>query len=124
MPGWQGSTRRVTLPPNWAVLCQQVMDRDHWQCQHVRADTGITCGLHATDTDHIGDRDDHSLGNLRALCPWHHLRRSGRQGGVASGKARRDKAAAQKPLHPGLTPPPEPTPAPREPRAPDTPAPF
>jgi 5-methylcytosine-specific restriction protein A len=122
MPGWQGSTRHATLPPNWAALCMQVMERDRRLCQHVRADTGRICGLYATDTDHIGDPNDHRLANLRALCPWHHLRRSGAQGGKASGAARRAKRDAAKPLHPGLIPKPQIAPQRRPPD--DTPPPF
>ncbi|WP_413600834.1 HNH endonuclease [Curtobacterium sp. Curtsp57] len=102
MTGWSGSTRRVTLPADWEARRLAVLERDRYQCQHERADTGEPCGLYATDCDHINDRNDHSLSNLRALCPWHHLRRSGQQGGRASQAARRARAAAEAPKHPGV----------------------
>lgn len=47
--------------------------------------------------DHIGDRDDHSLGNLQLLCEAHHRFKSAQQGGLAGGRIRRPKGK-----HPGL----------------------
>jgi 5-methylcytosine-specific restriction endonuclease McrA len=102
MPGWNGSSRRETLPPDWPQIRSAVLERDHHQCQHVREDTGRICGLLATDCDHIGDRTDHRMSNLRALCHWHHLRRSGQQGGRASQQARNARKKAAQPKHPGV----------------------
>lgn len=105
MPGWSSSDRRHELPANWASeVVPRIMTRDHRRCQHIREDTGRCCGRRATDVDHIDQtrRHDHSDGNLQALCQWHHRRKSGREGGIASGTARRTRAQATKPVHPGL----------------------
>jgi 5-methylcytosine-specific restriction endonuclease McrA len=103
--GWKGSDRRTTLPPDWAATTLRILRRDHYRCRHIRYDTGRPCGKRATDVDHEephseGGTDDDT--NLRALCPYHHLQKTGREGGVASGKARRAKRDQSKPLHPGL----------------------
>jgi 5-methylcytosine-specific restriction endonuclease McrA len=105
MPGWKGSNRKSTLPVGWPAIQIRILKRDHHACQHVREDTGRRCGLRATDVDHIipnsqGGSDADS--NLQALCTWHHRRKSGREGGLASGQARTARAEAAKPLHPGL----------------------
>jgi hypothetical protein len=108
----------VTLPADWEHRRLVVLERDQYQCQHERADTGEICGLYATDVDHAGDdRNDHRIEKLRALCPWHHLRRSGQQGGQASQAARRAREAAAAPKHPGVLD------TPLRPRA-DDPPPF
>jgi 5-methylcytosine-specific restriction protein A len=119
MPNWEGSSRRQTLPPDWPVRQLTVLRRDHHRCQHVREDTGRKCGRRASDVDHIvsykdGGTDDYP--NLQALCTWHHGQKSGREGGVASGRARRAKRDAAKPVHPGLIEPIAPTPTRRTPR--------
>jgi 5-methylcytosine-specific restriction enzyme A len=114
MPNWEGSTRRFTLPWNWeSEIVPRILRRDHNRCQHIREDTQKKCGRRAADVDHIvshadGGTDDDS--NLQALCTYHHRQKTGREGGIASGKARAAKAAAAKPIHPGLlaeTPKPE-----------------
>ncbi|MBN9209342.1 MAG: HNH endonuclease [Microbacterium ginsengisoli] len=105
MPNWASSTRRDTLPSDWPQRVAYVLRRDHHVCQHVREDTGRKCGRRARDVDHRirpadGGTDDPS--NLQALCGWHHDQKSGREGGVASGRARRAKRDAAAPIHPGL----------------------
>lgn len=99
--GWQGSTRKATLPANWWRLRASVLRRDNHTCQ--LRDPG--CIGHATEVDHAGDRDDHRPEKLRAACkPCHQLRSSG-QGGAAAGKAARARKAARfRPPepHPGL----------------------
>jgi 5-methylcytosine-specific restriction protein A len=104
--GWVGSTRRQTLPTNWETeIVPRVLARDHHRCQHIREDTGRKCLRRARDVDHVipyhlGGTDD--AGNLEALCGWHHGKKSGREGGIASGVSRRASRDAAKPLHPGL----------------------
>jgi 5-methylcytosine-specific restriction protein A len=105
MPNWEGSDRRQTLPKDWPTRVVRVLKRDRYRCRHIREDTGRRCGRHADQVDHIvsykdGGTDDYS--NLQALCEYHHLQKSGREGGLASGRARRARAKAAKPLHPGL----------------------
>ena len=107
MPNWEGSDRRSTLPPDWAVTVLRILRRDHHRCQWIRQDTGRRCLAKARDVDHKlshkdGGTDDDS--NLWALCEWHHRRKTGQEGGRASGIARRAKAEAAKPSHPGLMP--------------------
>lgn len=111
MPGWKGSTRRQTLPKDWPARVVYVLRRDRYRCQHIREDTGRKCGAPANQVDHIirpaeGGTDDPS--NLQALCGWHHQQKSSREGGIASGAARRARRDAAKPQHPGLI---DPTPA-------------
>lgn len=118
--GWEGSDRRRTLPDDWAVRQLTVLRRDHHRCQHIRIDTERRCLRQARDVDHIipnsqGGTDDYS--NLMALCSYHHSQKSGREGGIASGKAKRARAEKARPMHPGLMPAPEPV---RD----DGPAPF
>lgn len=95
MPGWEGSNRRSTLPPDWYVKGgrrDKVIARDKGKCQWETPGTGIygtrgneICGAPGTDVDHAGDhpgsRDDHRLSNLRLLCGPHHDARSAAQGG-------------------------------------------
>ena len=104
--GWIGSNRRQLLPANWTnEIVPRILKRDHYRCQHIRYDTGEKCGRRASDVDHIirpadGGTDDDS--NLQALCTYHHAQKTGREGGVASGRSRRAKRDAAKPIHPGL----------------------
>ncbi len=108
MPNWKGSTRRASLPANWGATCLRILTRDHHRCQWIRYDTGKPCLAPASDVDHIqshadGGTDDDA--NLWSLCGYHHDRKTGYEGGKASGRARAATAAArktQKPQHPGL----------------------
>ena len=90
MAGWQGSTRRATLPPDWYKLRQAVKARDKGKCRCPGCPkcVGGPCITPGTDCDHIGSRTNHALTNLRLLCGACHLHRTGRQGGTAPRKAR------------------------------------
>ena len=101
MPGWAGSTRKQELPADWPTIRLTVLIRDGYHCQHVREDTGRRCGMYATDVDHITPGSNHDPSNLQSLCHWHHLRKSGREGGLASQRARRRKTTFE---HPGYLP--------------------
>ena len=100
--GWVGSNRKAELPRNWPQIVARILTRDFHRCQWIRVDTDQRCLAHANQVDHIipggPDTDD----NLQALCAYHHGKKSGREGGLASGIARAKKAASSKPLHPGL----------------------
>lgn len=74
---WGSSTRRETLPPNWrSQIRPRVLRRDGGRCQLVYPDR---CVGTATEVDHIGDRLDHSLDNLRAVCEPCHAKRTQEQ---------------------------------------------
>lgn len=74
---WAGSTRKQTLPVDWERLRQACFKRDGYRCTWI--DDGMRCTAPATDCDHVGDRNDHSLKNLRSLCSEHHLKRTSKQ---------------------------------------------
>jgi hypothetical protein len=115
MPGqWRGSTRRTTLPPNWnSEIRPAVRERDGGRCTWLNDlddggpadyltghyDDNQRCTQHGTDTDHIGDRDDHRIENQRLLCSWHHDRRSSKQGNTARQRYSNRRPPEQ---HPGL----------------------
>jgi 5-methylcytosine-specific restriction endonuclease McrA len=97
---WQSSTRRAELPKNWNRLRMRVLRRDGFLCQEVFS-TGEKCGSVATDVDHIIAGDDHSMGNLRALCAWCHRKKSSSEGGQAAALTR-VRTERPKPTHPAL----------------------
>lgn len=98
MPGgWQGSSRKAQLPPGWAAIRARILQRDGHQC--TATDDGVRCTHKATDVDHIDDPADHADANLRALCDWHHKKRSSAQGNAA--RKRIPEKRRPEP-HPGL----------------------
>ncbi|MFE0722020.1 HNH endonuclease [Streptomyces rochei] len=62
------------------------MKRDGYAC------TVNGCANPATEVDHIRPGDDHSMGNLRAICSDCHKRKSSTEGG----QARQRQAAQQR----------------------------
>jgi len=101
--GWQGSTRRRTLPPDWMRVRNHVLKRDGRRC---RIRDTMCIGV-ATEVDHVGDREDHRPEMLRAACGPCHQNRSSMQGGQAAGRARRAIVAARRrpaERHPGIIP--------------------
>jgi 5-methylcytosine-specific restriction protein A len=90
---WKGSTRRETLGRDFFRNRARALRRDGYTCQ-LRY-PGICTGT-ANQGDHIGDRLDHSLENLRSACPECHQHRSSQQGGQAIGKKLQARAAARK----------------------------
>jgi hypothetical protein len=99
MPGgWVGSNRRAELPPEWEpVIRPRILKRDEYRCRWI--DNGQRCTQPATDVDHKGDKHDHSDRNLRALCAWHHGKRTSEQGNAARVRVSNRRAAER---HPGL----------------------
>jgi 5-methylcytosine-specific restriction protein A len=89
---WQHSSRRSRLPANWASLRRHILERDAYRC-HV-----IGCDAVASEVDHLRPGDDHSLGNLAAICTHHHRRKSSAEGNEA-----RARTARPGETHPGLT---------------------
>lgn len=77
--------RRTTMPKDWKQRRAQVLARDGGRCRCegcTRCEGGVPCSNPATDVDHIGARDDHSLINLRALCQSCHAYKTGRTGSL------------------------------------------
>lgn len=68
---WVTSNRRDELPDNWPALRQAVKRRADGRCEY-RFPNGGRCREPGTDCDHVGDREDHSPGNLQWLCSRHH----------------------------------------------------
>lgn len=104
MAGWVGSKRKETLPSNWESLRQAVFRRDGHRCVVIKAN-GQRCWDRDVECDHIDDPLDHRMENLRSVCSWHHLRKSGSQGGKGKADARqaqRDALLRKPGIHPGL----------------------
>ncbi|AXQ61058.1 HNH endonuclease [Streptomyces phage Hank144] len=103
MPNWEGSDRRSRLPKDWSKIRLRVLRRDGGQCTAL-TEAGARCVSSATDVDHIVAGDDHSLGNLRALCSYHHKIKSSQEGAAATNARRRQIASRFKRTeqHPGL----------------------
>lgn len=100
---WHGDRRKQELPPDWQRRIRPaVMRRDGWRCtwptERGRCTwTDPTGGT--LDVDHVGDRHNHDLSNLRTLCRGHHRQRTAAQG-VAARPTRQRKATP----HPGMLP--------------------
>jgi len=63
----------------------------------------MVCGQRrSVEVDHHRAGDDHGDANLRGVCTWCHRNKSGREGGVASAKARKAKRRRPPEQHPGL----------------------
>ena len=94
---WENSTRASRLPPDWQRRRRLVLERDGYRCTELT--DGERCTEPATDVDHRTPGDDHSLPNLRALCRWHHARKSS-----SEGNASRRRFTARRPVepHPGM----------------------
>ena len=97
------TTRKETLPPDWPRLRLAVFERDGHQCTYTRRDTGRRCSeTKRLECDHVGDRMKHSMDNLTTLCHWHHLRKSGSQGGKAAALRPRRELKLPTETHPGI----------------------
>ena len=86
--GWETSNRREDLPSNWKAIRLKVLKRDSYRCQG-RFSDGKPCDRKAEEVDHIGDKRNHSLSNLRSLCSWHHGKRTSAQGHAANAKLKK-----------------------------------
>lgn len=97
--GWAGSDRRARLPSDWRAIVARILARDGHKCRAI-LDAGTRCNAPANQVDHIVRGDDHSDGNLQALCAWHHGKKSAAEG-VAG---RRTPPTSRRPAerHPGL----------------------
>lgn len=104
MPGWAGSDRGARLPQNWHAIRGHVLKRDGYRCTWIDPDKRRRCEERATEVDHIRPGDDHSYGNLRSLCEWHHAKKSGAEGARARAiqRAKVKKKFRRTETHPGL----------------------
>lgn len=104
MPQWSNSNRRERLPPEWPAIRRRILKRDNRECQHRDRGSREICGDFANEVDHIQHGDDHSDGNLQALCSWHHARKSSSEGGAARAVKRRQIRSKYRRTedHPGL----------------------
>lgn len=69
-----GRWRKSPLPSNWRALRRVVLKRDRGVCQI----KGPRCVVRATEVDHMGAHDDHSLAMLQAACKVCHASKTGR----------------------------------------------
>jgi 5-methylcytosine-specific restriction protein A len=78
---WEGSTRnrKAELPRNWRAIREIVLARDEHRCVEKMRDDS-RCPTQATEVDHFGAPWDHRPAVLRALCGWHHDRKSSADG--------------------------------------------
>lgn len=97
---WEGSTRRQRLPKGWARIRRRIIRRDGGVCTAIYSD-GRKCDLPGTDVDHIEPGDDHTEGNLRLLCTWHHQQKSSSEGGTAAARTRA-RVERPRPTHPAV----------------------
>jgi 5-methylcytosine-specific restriction enzyme A len=100
--GWQGSTRKATLPRGWTTIRRRILRRDplcQWGSQPGDHELSPVpaggCSARSTDVDHTASRDDHRDEVLRGLCSAHHLTRSSHQGGRAYAQAAATRKAAR-----------------------------
>lgn len=94
---WASSNRREELPPDWASrLVPRILNRDP-DCQlQLQGCTGMS-----TEVDHIGDKHDHSNGNLRGVCSPCHSKRTQAQARAAH-RAHYQQVRRQPEPHPGV----------------------
>ena len=97
--GWETSRRRYRLPPNWADIRRPVLQEAGYVCELKYP--GLCRGV-ATEVDHIKHGDDHSRGNLRAVCSRCHAKKSSAEGNA---RQRELRALRKRPegRHPGRT---------------------
>lgn len=102
--GFETSTRKRHFPHDWRKRRQLVLERAGFKCEYVREDTGLRCNAPANQCDHIqhgvdGVYDD-ALDNLQALCEYHHLVKSKREGALVAHERRRKRLAEARFNHP------------------------
>lgn len=97
--GWETSDRKAELPHDWQTRRVRVLRRDAYECQ-ARDSRGIPCLAPANQVDHVEPGPDHSLDNLRALCRWHHARKSSAEGAAA--RRPRPRRAREPETHPAF----------------------
>jgi 5-methylcytosine-specific restriction protein A len=81
--GYAGSTRRGTLPADWAWRRSQVAERASQRCEwpgwasgRAHMLLGERCGRQGNECDHIEERWNHAFSNLQWLCAEHHSQKT------------------------------------------------
>jgi 5-methylcytosine-specific restriction endonuclease McrA len=98
MGNWRDTARRDRLPPDWPAIRRRILTRDGHRCTWTV--DGHRCAAVATDVDHRVNNDDDRDSNLRALCSYHHRKKTAAEGNAA--KARLRAAVRRTPeAHPG-----------------------
>jgi len=98
---WENSNRKSRLPANWKALRLEILRRDGYKCQEVTP-SGFLCLDYANEVDHIIAGDNHSKSNLRAICSWHHKKKSSEEGRQAREAKRLERMKQEKNDHPGM----------------------
>lgn len=78
---WRNSDRRSRLPADWPAQREACRVRAGGRCERIKASTGKRCPNQGRDADHV-DREDPSS-PLEWLCPWHHRKKTAREGVAA-----------------------------------------
>ena len=94
-----GPWRRTPLPPEWARLRLEILDRDGRVCQI----QGPRCEGTAREVDHIRPGDDHDPSNLQSACGPCHRTKTGRENAARVNRPRRREPEP----HPGIIQPDE-----------------
>jgi hypothetical protein len=95
------SRRTSPLPPGWQTRIRPpVLERDGHRCTWIEEDGTRCTATDALEVDHIGDPNDHTPGNLRTLCRYHHRKRTALQARSARGEAPPRRRPPE--AHPGL----------------------
>lgn len=92
------------LPPEWPIIRKRILKRDGYQCTALMVDGSRCAETDALEVDHIESDTDHSDGNLRTLCHWHHARHTAAQSHAAARKRRAEisQRFRRREEHPGL----------------------
>ncbi len=83
-PPWAGSTRKASLPADWQKISAAVIARDPVCTLQLDGCQGAS-----VQADHIGDRLDHRMSNLRGVCVPCHLKRTSQQAHAAQARPAR-----------------------------------
>ncbi|PCF72839.1 HNH endonuclease [Staphylococcus delphini] len=80
----RNENRKFYMRARWRKVRQQVLERDHFECLHCKAEGKLTINQHQSlEVDHIlelNDRPDlaYDIDNLQTLCKYHHNKKHGR----------------------------------------------
>lgn len=93
---WAGSDRAAHLPGDWPARRRAVLRRDPICMLRTHCHGSLSA-----EVDHIGERTDHRLEQLRGVCSACHHKRTDAQAQQARGAGPTRRRPAER--HPGLT---------------------